>query len=154
MKTMTKYSKTSISGTSKIPGGSCHLSNCATYWITFMYKRYCSNFDGSGNSVPLIESCHLWECHLWRFYCSTDWHNSSKRKYKVTRSCHRTCRGGRSDCARHSEMPFVLAYHKDDHSQGSQEEFHGYADRSKSDFLKTSTLKSVQNKASVWQGVG
>ncbi len=42
----------------------------ATYGITFVYKRYSSDFDGSGKSVPLIESCHLWECHLWRFHCN------------------------------------------------------------------------------------
>ncbi len=46
------YSKTSISDTPKFPGGSCHLSNCATYGITFMYKRYSFNFDGSRKSVP------------------------------------------------------------------------------------------------------
>ncbi len=39
-----------------------------TYGFTFMYKRYHSNYDGSGKFVPLIESCHLWECQLWRFY--------------------------------------------------------------------------------------
>ncbi len=49
-------SKISISGTPM------ELLSC-------MYKWYSSNFDGSGKSVPLIESCHLLEWHLWRFYC-------------------------------------------------------------------------------------
>ncbi len=65
-----RYSKTSIIGTPKIPGWSCHLSNSAPYGIIFMYKRYSRDFDGSGKSVPLMESCHLWECHLWWFYCT------------------------------------------------------------------------------------
>ncbi len=59
--TITQSSKTSISGAPKIPGRPCLFWNCATYGITFMYERYKINSDGSGKSVPLIKSCHIWE---------------------------------------------------------------------------------------------